>query len=195
MTPDQRPLWTPSPARVAASQMMAFLAETNRRHGLALSDTRHCTAWSIENRDAFWEQVWDFCEVVGEKGERRVINGDQMPGAQFFPDASLNFAENLLRRDGDGEAMVFRGEDKAASRFTWRQLNELVSRLQQALARRRHRRRRPRCGDDAQPAGNHRAHAGNGLDRRGVVLLFAGFRRARRAGSFRPDRAQAVRGM
>jgi len=133
MTPDERPLWTPSPARVAASQMMAFLAETNRRHGLALSDTRALLTWSIENRDAFWDQVWDFCGVVGEKGDRRVVNGDRMPGAQFFPDATLNFAENLLRRNDDGEAMVFRGEDKASARFTWRQLNELVSRLQQAL--------------------------------------------------------------
>ena len=56
-----------------------------------------------------------------------------MPGAKFFPDARLNFAENLLRRADDGAAIVFRGEDKARSQLTWAQLQALVSRLQQAM--------------------------------------------------------------
>ncbi len=57
-----------------------------------------------------------------------------MPGARFFPDARLNFAENLLKRQDDGVAIVFRGEDGATRRLAWRELNDLVSRLQQALA-------------------------------------------------------------
>ena len=57
-----------------------------------------------------------------------------MPGARFFPDARLNFTENLLRRSDDSEAIVFRGEDGAIRRLSWRDLNALVSRLQQALA-------------------------------------------------------------
>jgi acetoacetyl-CoA synthetase len=56
-----------------------------------------------------------------------------MPGARYLPDATLNFAENLLRRADDAEAIVFRGEDKAKSRMTFAELNALVSRLQQAL--------------------------------------------------------------
>ena len=56
-----------------------------------------------------------------------------MPGARFFPDARLNFAENLLRRRDDGDAIVFRGEDGATRRLSWRALDDLVSRLQQAL--------------------------------------------------------------
>jgi len=71
--------------------------------------------------------------VIGEKGNRLVADAGKMPGAKFLPDARLNFAENLLRRSDDGEALVFRGEDKAASRMTWRELGAKVSRLQQAL--------------------------------------------------------------
>jgi acetoacetyl-CoA synthetase len=56
-----------------------------------------------------------------------------MPGARFFPDATLNFAENLLRRNDDSEAIVFRGEERVERRLTWRQLNDLVSQMQQAL--------------------------------------------------------------
>ena len=54
--------------------------------------------------DLFWDLVWDFCGVIGDKGARLLADGDQMPGAKFFPDAQLNFAENLLRQPGDGDA-------------------------------------------------------------------------------------------
>src|SRR3546814_16648398 len=56
-----------------------------------------------------------------------------MPGARFFPEARLNYAENLLRRRDDGDAIVFRGEDQARRRMTWRELYDLVSRLSKAL--------------------------------------------------------------
>ena len=132
----EMPLWTPSPERAAASQVMAFMAEVNRRHGSALKDYRALHAWSVAHPDAFWSDVWDFCGVKGEKGSR-LMDGDAMPGAQFFPDAKLNFAENLLahpgKEGGSGDAMVFRGEDKVKKRVSWDELNALVSRLQQAL--------------------------------------------------------------
>jgi acetoacetyl-CoA synthetase len=56
-----------------------------------------------------------------------------MPGAKFFPEARLNFAENLLRRTGSGDAIVSRGEDKVATRLSWDELHALVSRIRQAL--------------------------------------------------------------
>jgi acetoacetyl-CoA synthetase len=126
-------LWRPSPERVADSQLVAFRAEANRRHGLNLADFRALHAWSVAQTAAFWDLVWDFCGVVGEKGERRLTEGDRMPGARFFPDAKLNFAENLLGKPGHGDALIFRDEDNLASRMSWEELTKLVSRLQQAL--------------------------------------------------------------
>jgi acetoacetyl-CoA synthetase len=127
------PLWTPSPERIARTQVVAFMAEVNRRHGVALENYRDLHAWSITHPELFWDQIWDFCGVIGDKGERRLIDGERMPGAQFFPDAQLNFAENLLRRSDDSEALVFRGEDKRTYRWTFAELSARVSRLQQAL--------------------------------------------------------------
>jgi acetoacetyl-CoA synthetase len=128
------PLWTPDPRRVAASQMVAFRDAANDRFGLSLRTYRELHAWSIAYRPEFWDLVWDFTKVVGEKGARLLIDGDRMPGARFFPDARLNFAENLLRRRDRQTAIVFRGEDKISRRTTWAELNVLVSRMQQALA-------------------------------------------------------------
>ncbi|MBO0756969.1 MAG: acetoacetate--CoA ligase, partial [Bradyrhizobiaceae bacterium] len=130
---DDTPLWTPSPERIAGTQVVAFMEEVNRRHGVALENYRDLHAWSISHPELFWDQVWDFCGVIGDKSARRLIDGDRMPGAQFFPDARLNFAENLLRRSDDREALVFRGEDKCTYRWTFAELSAQVSRLQQAL--------------------------------------------------------------
>ena len=127
------PLWIPSAERAAASQVQAFITEVDRRHGVRLSDYRDLHAWSVEHPDLFWSLVWDFCEVIGDKGERLVADHGKMPGARYLPDATLNFAENLLRRSDDGEAIVFRGEDKVVTRLTCAELNALVSRMQQAL--------------------------------------------------------------
>src|SRR5437763_1607003 len=129
----ERPLWTPRPQDVAASGINAFMAEVNRRHRLALSSYRDLHAWSVDHSDQFWGLLWDTCVVIGQKGNRLVADAGEIPGARFLPDARLSFAENLLGRSDDGEAIVFRGEDKAAARFTWRDLSALVSRLQQAF--------------------------------------------------------------
>jgi len=128
-----QPLWRPGPERVLNSQLMAFITEANRRYGLELNDYRALHAWSVSQMADFWDLVWDFCGIVGEKGERRLINGDQMPGSRFYPDAKLNFAENLLRAPGTGDALIFRDEDYVSSRMSWEELLSLVSRLQQAL--------------------------------------------------------------
>ena len=130
----EAPLWTPDPARKAASQLVAFMGEANRRHGAGCTSYADLHAWSIARPDLFWDLVWDFAGIVGEKGGTLLRDPDRMPGARFFPDAKLNFAENLLRRNDDGEALVFQGEDKVTLRLSWAELNALVSRLQQALA-------------------------------------------------------------
>jgi acetoacetyl-CoA synthetase len=129
-----RPLWTPDPAAVASSNMEKFRAFCAERSGADLPDYDALWAWSTTETEAFWSAFWDFAGVKAEtKGERILIDGDKMPGAQFFPDARLNFAENLLSRRDDGDALVFRAEDKASRRMTWTELYDLVSRLRQAL--------------------------------------------------------------
>ena len=130
---NDKPLWTPSAERVAGTQVMDFMRQVNQRHGTSLKSYKELHAWSVAYPDLFWDQIWDYCGVIGQKGGRLLIDGDKMPGAKFFPDAQLNFAENLLRKKGAGDALVFRGEDKVSYRLSWDELHALVSRAQQAL--------------------------------------------------------------
>ena len=122
-----KPLWTPDPAKAAQTGMGRFMQRAGKR------DWPELHRWSVEDSAQFWSLVWDFCEVRGAKGARILVDGERMPGAKWFPDARLNFAENLLRRRDDADAMVFWGEDRIKRRCTYRELHDLVSRLSQAL--------------------------------------------------------------
>jgi acetoacetyl-CoA synthetase len=135
------PLWAPSPGQIAGANVTRFIDLVNRRHGLAISGYHPLWKWSVENLEDFWTDLWDFAGVIAQtRGTRALVDGDKMPGARFFPDAKLNFAENLLRRASgtnheDGDAIIFWGEDKVRRRLTHRELRDAVSRMQQALAK------------------------------------------------------------
>ena len=123
-----KPLWQPSPERAAGAILARFMAQAGQFESY---EALH--RWSVEEPEAFWNLVWDFGGVRGAKGGRTLVDGDRMPGARFFPDGRLNFAENLLREPSDADAIVFWGEDKVRRRLSRRELHDLVSRLQQAL--------------------------------------------------------------
>ncbi len=123
-----RPLWTPSPERAASTRMGELMAKQGVKDYAALH------AWSVREPEAFWNLVWDDCGALGTRSGPTLVDGERMPGAQWFPQARLSFAENLLRRRDDGEAIVFWGEDRVRRRLSHRALHELVSRLAQALS-------------------------------------------------------------
>ncbi|TAN56628.1 MAG: acetoacetate--CoA ligase, partial [Rhodospirillales bacterium] len=129
-----QPLWTPTPGQIAKTAMSGFAAASARRFALSLPEYKDLHRWSVERPDQFWDALWDWAGVLGEKGGVIVENLDKMPGAKWFPQARLNFAENLLRRRDDTDAIVFRGEDKVKRRLTWRQLYGKVSSMMAALS-------------------------------------------------------------
>ncbi len=130
----QQALWTPSEAFKATQPLSQFMAWCAERTGRSFTDYDDFYRWSVEDRASFWSAVWDYCGVIGDKGETALADGDDMLKARFFPEARLNFAENLLAHAGEGDALVFHGENKAADRWSWTRLTATVSRLQQALA-------------------------------------------------------------
>ena len=130
-----QPLWTPDDARVANSNLRRFMDVIGTRHGRTLANYDDILRFSVEQPLSFWSGVWDFCGVKAEtRGERVLVDPTKMPGGRFFPDARLNYAENLLRKNDDSDALVFRGEDKVSRRMSWRELNAAVARLHRALA-------------------------------------------------------------
>ena len=130
----EMPLWEPSAEILATSPMALFMKAAGRSAGCEFRSYDDLHAWSVEDRAAFWTAVWEDCGVIGEKGRVALENGDRMLETRFFPEGRLNFAENLLKKTGTEDAIVFRGEDKVSCRWSWDELRARVSKLQQAFA-------------------------------------------------------------
>ncbi|GAB1458470.1 acetoacetate--CoA ligase [Thauera sp.] len=136
MSPDQ-PLWTPSPERIAAANVTAFRLAAERRWGAALPDYEALHAWSVAQPERFWTSIWEGDGVgggvIGTRGERVLVDGHKMPGAKWFPDARLNFAQNLLRSRDAHDAIVFWGEERVKNRLSHGELYRAVAHFAAAL--------------------------------------------------------------
>ena len=128
-----KPLWVPDPSKFNDTPLAEFMALASERAGRSISDYAALHEWSVEDPGAFWELVWGFCGVIGSGADTGHDALDKMPGARFFPGARLNFAENLLAHCPDGEAIVFRGEDKVRHRLSGAELRQQVANLRAAL--------------------------------------------------------------
>ena len=119
-----RPLWQPSPERIARANLTAFARHVRRQWDADVGEYPRLYQWSVDEPEQFWQSVWSFCKVIGDEGTGPVlIDGAKMPGARWFPQARLNFAENLLRRRDRATALVFWGENRVKSRVTYGELH------------------------------------------------------------------------
>lgn len=124
-------LWSPKPEAFEASALTRFAAE----NGFAASDYESLHRWSISDKGAFWASVWDFCGVVGDKGATKFVPDESAPmtGARFFPDASLNLAENMLRGDDERIAVCTQNEAGEYAEYTLAELKAYVARVAAGL--------------------------------------------------------------
>ena len=120
-------LWSPSQKLIDEANITRFIAYVNQAQNLELTDYNSLYQWSITEKENFWSSLWDFTEIVGDKGDRILIDGDNIEAAQWFPDASLNFAENLLRKKNSEIAIYFRAEDQADYQLTYKELYHQVA--------------------------------------------------------------------
>ncbi len=127
-------LWQPSPERVARANLTRFTASVHRRHGLSFDSYDALWAWSVADIPAFWAAVWDFLEIRASAPYERVVDDlAHFPGAEWFPGARLNMAENLLRYRDDRVAFIFKGETRDSVRMTYAELFRTVARLARSL--------------------------------------------------------------
>jgi acetoacetyl-CoA synthetase len=128
------PIWSPSPERIARSQLTRFMRFVAERHRAPVPDYAALHRWSIEFPENFWSALWDFCEIRAQTRATQILaEGNRMPGARWFIDARLNYAENLLRRDGNTAAIIFRNERGQRRELSWAQLRRETARIADGL--------------------------------------------------------------
>ena len=135
------PIWSPSPARIAASNLTRFAAFAHAHHGApkpGRDPARSWLAlwqWSVDERAAFWSALAAFADWRAEHGPGAVLeHGERMPGARWFTGTRLNFAENLLARRDAHPALVFVNEEGARRELSYLALHERVARVAGGLA-------------------------------------------------------------
>lgn len=127
-THQERPLWQPSEAVIKQANLTRFMHQSN------FTSYDDLYQFSIENTGEFWARLWDFCEIIAPtKGEVFLERKEDIEKAVFFPQAKLNFAENLLRFRGDSIAIEFYGEDKVRQIFSYDELYIEVAKIADTL--------------------------------------------------------------
>ncbi len=129
-------LWQPSADRIARSALTGFAQFARERHGAPAAQADAADSWmalhrwSVQQRDTFWSALWDFAGIIGERGNATLDDGERMPGARWFADARLNFAENLLAGPETVPAIIAcneAGERRELSRMELRLQVEAVA--------------------------------------------------------------------
>ena len=130
----EQPLWQPAPEQIASTNMTRFAREAALRWGRNFEDYADLHRWSVEAPEEFWLNVWDWTGVIGAGDtEPVVVDRQQMPGARWFPNTRLNFAQNLLRRQDAALALIFQAEDKVTRSLSFAELYAQVARLADGL--------------------------------------------------------------
>jgi acetoacetyl-CoA synthetase len=115
--------------------MTAFRRRLAARLERDVPDYRALHARSISDSEAFWSELWQFADVIGDMGSPVFERAAEMSGARFFPNARINFAENVVRRSGAGPAILAETEHGATRTISWAELRRDVGRVAQALRR------------------------------------------------------------
>jgi acetoacetyl-CoA synthetase len=128
------PLWQPSEPRIKSTNMYRFMTLVNDRFNKEFTEYTDLWEWSVENLEDFWSTAWEFLNIKASVPYTNAIdNPDKMPGAKFFTNSKLNFAENLLQFRNDRPALVFRGEDSVRRTLTYNQLYDEVAKTAASL--------------------------------------------------------------
>ncbi len=116
-------LWRPLPEQVAASRLANYQRWLRDRRGLAFDDYHAFWRWSVEEIETFWRTIWDYFQILADGSPEPVLRSDRMPGAEWFPNARLNYAEHVFRQASeDRPALVTRDEAGDARDVSWDEL-------------------------------------------------------------------------
>ena len=128
-------LWEPAPEVVEQARITQYLRWLAEHHGVAAADYTDLWEWSAGEPGAFWDSLWEYFGVLGQRGDGPALSG-QLPGASWFPGATLNYARNALRTartDPGRVAIIACGEDAPPRTFTYGELAAEVGRVRGAL--------------------------------------------------------------
>jgi acetoacetyl-CoA synthetase len=121
-------LWEPSTELVESARMTEYMRWLEAERGVALDGYDDLWGWSVEDLEGFWSSIWDFFEVQADGGYDRVLASREMPGAEWFAGARLNYAEHVFAGKEDAEvAILHASELRELDELSWGELRSRVA--------------------------------------------------------------------
>ena len=115
--------WTPSTGWIEATRLADFGRWLATERGLQFDDYQALWQWSIEDIGIFWQSIWDFFDIQADGSSATVLDSHDMPGANWFPNARLNYAEHVFRNAVDSRpAVIARAEGEPLREVSWAEL-------------------------------------------------------------------------
>jgi acetoacetyl-CoA synthetase len=128
-------LWTPSAERIEAATLTRFARWVQATRGVDVIDAyEDLHRWSVDDLDGFWSAVWEFFDVKASTPPRATLGNRAMPGTEWFPGATLSYAEHLFRGKPDSAlALQHASELRELDFMTWGELRDLTARIATGL--------------------------------------------------------------
>ncbi len=121
-------LWEPSAELVERSRLREFMGWLERERGLELAGYGELWQWSVDDLEGFWSAIWEFFGVRADGDPRPALAAAEMPGARWFPNTSLNYAEHVFAgKDDDAVAILHASELRELGELTWAELRQAVA--------------------------------------------------------------------
>jgi acetoacetyl-CoA synthetase len=130
------PLWTPTADRIERANLTGFTAWLREQRRLDFTSYDELWRWSTDEIEDFWVAIWDYYDVQFDGSPEPGLGSRNMPGAQWFPNARVNYAEHIFRgRDPEAVAIHHASESQALSTWTWAELESQTAAIAGGLAR------------------------------------------------------------
>ncbi|HXE43970.1 MAG TPA: acetoacetate--CoA ligase [Conexibacter sp.] len=127
-------LWTPTAERIEHAWLTRYQRWVGERLGRTFGSYAELWRWSVDDVDAFWRSIWDFFDVQADGSPERVLGRREMPGAEWFPDVALNYAEHVFRGKADGDVAIRHASElRPLAEMTWGELRTLTARIAAGL--------------------------------------------------------------
>ena len=118
-------LWTPSPERIERSSIRQYMNWLESEHGLVFADYEALQRWSVDDIDSFWATIWEYFQIKSHSPHSAVLGRRTMPGAEWFPGASLNIVEQILRHETSAHpAIRYASETAGVEELSWAELRQ-----------------------------------------------------------------------
>lgn len=127
-------LWEPSESQKEQSALYDYMKWLKKNKQVYIDNYNDLWKWSVDELEAFWESLWQYFDIQAKKPYQTVLTSHKMPGAKWFPEATINYTEHIFKQYVDQNvAIIHAAENRQTTETTWNELYRDTASMQQTF--------------------------------------------------------------